>query len=240
MTSSDDEPPDCSEPPKPPCNQSQLGAGVEIRGDSTVADGARIGSYSLIEDSQVGKGAQVGRFCTIRSGSKLADGAVVLDRTEVSGSRIAPNAEVGPNALVEDSVVQSGAKVGPFSRVRADSRIERDAYVGTHAEIKSSVIGPASKVGHFSFIGDAVLGTGVNVGAGAVTANWDGESVQRSEIGDRASIGASTVLVAPLKVGTGARTGAGAVVTRDVPDGATVKGVPARIAAAADSQRGEL
>lgn len=239
MTSSDDEPPDCSEPPKPRRTHSQLGAGVEIRGDSTVDEGASIDSYSLIEDSQVGTGAQVGRFCTIRSGTELADGAVVLDRTEVAGSRIAHDAEVGPNAIVEDSVVESGAKVGPFSRVRAGSRIERDAYVGTHAEIKSSVIGPASKVGHFSFIGDARLGAGVNVGAGAVTANWDGESVRHSEIGDRASIGAGTVLVAPVKMGADARTGAGAVVTRDVPDGATVKGVPARIAVATDRQKGE-
>ena len=236
MTKSDDEPPECSEPPEPRSTHPRLGAGVEIVGDSTVADDATIGAYSLIQDSKVGAGASVGRFCTIKSGSELATGAVVLDRSDVAASRIESGAEVGPNALVEDSVVETDAKVGPFSRVRAGSRIERDAYVGTHAEIKASIIGRASKVGHFSFVGDAVLGAGVNIGAGAVTANFDGESVQQTEIGDEASIGAGTVLIAPVKVGTGARTGAGAVVTRDVPDGATVVGVPARTTAVTDGR----
>ena len=236
MTKSDDEPPECSEPPQPRSAHSKLSAGVEIIGDSTVADDATIGAYSLIQDSTVGAGASVGRFCTIKSGSELAAGAMVLDRSDVSGSRIESGGEVGPNALLEGSVVKTGAKVGPFSRVRAGSRIERDAYVGTHAEIKASAIGRASKVGHFSFVGDAVLGAGVNIGAGAVTANFDGESVQQTEIEDGASIGAGTVLVAPVKVGQGARTGAGAVVTHDVPDGATVMGVPARVAAATDGR----
>lgn len=207
---------------------SSIGAGVQIRGDVRVGAGARIDCYSVIEDSSVGAGAHVGSFCTIRSGSELSDSAVVRDRCDLSGSSVASDAEIGPGALVEDSVVESGGKVGPFSRVRAGSRVGKDAYVGTHAEVKASEIGEGSKVGHFSFIGDAVLGANVNIGAGAVTANYDGTEVQQTVLGDDVSIGAGTMLIAPVRVGDGAKTGAGAVVTKDVAPGETVVGVPAR------------
>ena len=210
---------------------ASIGAGVQIRGSSVVGSGARIDAYTIIEDSEVGAGAEVGSFCTVRCGSDISSGAVLRDRSEVAGSRVAGGCEIGPNALVEDSVVESGAKVGPFSRVRAGSILRDDSYVGTHAEVKASVIGVGSKVGHFSFVGDAELGASVNIGAGAVTANFDGGSIQRTKICEGSSVGAGTVLVAPLTVGSKARTGAGAVVTRDVPAGALVKGVPARLAA---------
>lgn len=211
---------------------ARLGAGVQVRGQARIGSGARIDAYTIIDGSSIGAGAVVGAFCTVRAGSDVAPGAVVRDRSELAGSRIAARCEIGPNALVEDSVVETGAKVGPFSRVRAGSVLQRDAYVGTHAEVKASVIGVGSKVGHFSFIGDCVLGSSVNIGAGAVTANYDGASVQRTGICDGASIGAGTVLVAPVTVGAGARTGAGSVVTRDVPADSLVKGVPARLSAA--------
>ncbi len=210
---------------------ASIGAGVQIRGSSVVGSGARIDAYTIIEDSEVGAGSEIGSFCTVRGGSDISSGAVVRDRSEVAGSRVAGGCEIGPNALVEDSVVESGAKVGPFSRVRAGSILRDDSYVGTHAEVKASVIGVGSKVGHFSFVGDTELGASVNIGAGAVTANFDGESTQRTKICEGSSVGAGTVLVAPLTVGSKARTGAGAVVTRDVPAGALVKGVPARLAA---------
>lgn len=209
---------------------ASIGAGVQIRGKSVIGAGARVDAYTIVDGSEVRAGSEIGSFCTIRAGSEIASGAVVRDRSEVAGSRLAGGSEIGPNALVEDSVVAEGAKVGPFSRVRAGSRLGRDAYVGTHAEVKASVIGVGSKVGHFSFVGDSELCASVNIGAGAVTANYDGERIQRTKICDGASVGAGTVLVAPVTVGCNARTGAGAVVTRDVPAGGLVKGVPARLA----------
>lgn len=208
-----------------------IGFGAQLLGNTVVKAGARVEAYAIIEDSAVGAGAHVGSFSTVRRGSVLEDGAVVLERSDVVASRVEGGAEVGPNAMLEESVLSSGAKVGPFSRVRAGSQIEADAYVGTHAEVKASVIGARAKVGHFSFVGDCELGADVNIGAGAVTANWDGASVQRTQIGTQASIGAGTVMVAPVCIGAGARTGAGAVVVEDVPDGALVMGVPARLAA---------
>jgi bifunctional UDP-N-acetylglucosamine pyrophosphorylase/glucosamine-1-phosphate N-acetyltransferase len=102
-------------------------------------------------------------------------------------------------------------------------------HVGSFAEIVRSRIGPGSAVPHVSYLGDAEVGENVNVGAGTITANYDGEKKNRTEIGDGAFIGVDTMLRAPVKVGRRSRTGAGSVVTKDIPDGATAVGVPARV-----------
>jgi len=101
--------------------------------------------------------------------------------------------------------------------------------LGNYAEVKNSRVGRGSKQHHFSYLGDATLGEGVNIGAGTITANFDGVRKNRTTIGDRAFIGSDTILRAPLTVGEGAYTGAGSVVTRDVPPGKLAVGVPARI-----------
>jgi bifunctional UDP-N-acetylglucosamine pyrophosphorylase/glucosamine-1-phosphate N-acetyltransferase len=101
-------------------------------------------------------------------------------------------------------------------------------HVGNFVEVKASRLGRGTKVGHFSYVGDAEVGEEVNIGAGTVTCNYDGERKNATVIGDGAFVGSDTMLVAPVRLGRGARTGAGAVVTEDVPDGATVAGVPAR------------
>lgn len=208
-----------------------IGAGSHLLGASRVAGGSRIGPNVIIQDSSVGTDVEIQPFSSITEGSEIASNAIVKQRSEVRGSVVASRAEIGPNALVEDSSVASRAKVGPFCRVRAGSMIGADAYVGTQAEVKASRIGRGSKVGHFSFVGDADLGSEVNIGAGSVTANFDGTSVQKTTIEDGVSIGAGCVLVAPLRLGNRARTGAGAVVTRDVAEGDLVLGVPARVKA---------
>ena len=210
-------------------SEAWIGAGSHILGNSHIESHARIGPNVIIEDSKVGSEAIVQPFSSVLDGSDVHSSALVKSRSEIRGSVIASKSEIGPNALVEDSYVAAKAKVGPFCRVRAGSDIGIDAYIGTQAEIKASRIGSGSKVGHFSFVGDAVLGNDVNVGAGSVTANFDGHKVQKTLIENEASIGAGCVLVAPIRLGVGARTGAGAVVTSDVDNGDLVLGVPARV-----------
>jgi bifunctional UDP-N-acetylglucosamine pyrophosphorylase/glucosamine-1-phosphate N-acetyltransferase len=100
--------------------------------------------------------------------------------------------------------------------------------MGNFGEVKNSYLGPGTKMGHFSYIGDATIGPEVNIGAGTITCNFDGQKKNPTEIGAGAFIGSDTMLVAPLKIGEGARTGAGAVVTKDVPDYTLAVGVPAR------------
>ncbi len=134
--------------------------------------------------------------------------------------------------MLEEATLDPGADVGPFSHLRPGARVGRDSHVGNFVEIKDSALGRGVKAGHFSYIGDATVGDGANIGAGAVTANYDGDDKHRTEIGADAFVGSDTVLVAPVRVGKRAKTGAGAVVTRDVPDAETVVGVPAKPVAA--------
>jgi bifunctional UDP-N-acetylglucosamine pyrophosphorylase/glucosamine-1-phosphate N-acetyltransferase len=113
--------------------------------------------------------------------------------------------------------------------LRAGSQIGPHAHIGNYVELKNARLDAGVKAGHFSYLGDTSVGPESNIGAGTVTANFDGANKHRTEIGARAFIGSDTILRAPVRIGDDARTGAGAVVTKDVPPGATVVGVPARI-----------
>jgi bifunctional UDP-N-acetylglucosamine pyrophosphorylase/glucosamine-1-phosphate N-acetyltransferase len=132
-------------------------------------------------------------------------------------------------SVVESSEVGDRARIGPFSHLRPGSVIGPDAEVGNYAEIKNSRLGAGVKQHHASYLGDAEVGAGTNVGAGTITANYDGTRKHRTTIGERVFLGVDTMLRAPVTLGDGARTGAGAVVTHDVPPGSLVVGVPARI-----------
>ncbi len=176
---------------------------------------------------------------------ELAEDVTVHPNTAIRGTtRIGFGSTVGPNAQVIDctvgdrctigsavlvsAVLEQDVHVGHYSHVRPASYLESGVFVGTHAEIKAARIGRDAHVGHFSYVGDAVVGARANIGAGTVTCNYDGTSKHVTVIGDDAFIGSNSLLVAPIQIGAGAVTGAGSVVTHDVPPGDRVIGVPAR------------
>lgn len=171
---------------------------------------------------------------------------VILPNTMVRGDTvIGAGCHLGPNTVVEDSVIgdgcrvvasvveeavmEEGSDVGPFGHLRHGARLGAGAHMGNFGEIKNATLGPGAKMGHFSYLGDADVGAGANIGAGTITCNYDGQRKHRTVIDEGAFVGSDTMLVAPVRVGKGAKTGAGAVVTRDVPDGAVAYGVPARV-----------
>jgi bifunctional UDP-N-acetylglucosamine pyrophosphorylase/glucosamine-1-phosphate N-acetyltransferase len=149
---------------------------------------------------------------------------------------IEEDVEIGPDTVIEpftvirrDVKIGRGCEVGPFTQLRPGTVLEDGAEVGNFVEVKKSRIGRHSKAKHLSYLGDATLGANVNIGAGTITANYDGKNKHATVIEDGAQTGSNTVLVAPVKLGKGAKTGAGAVVVRgEVPPGAVVAGVPAK------------
>jgi bifunctional UDP-N-acetylglucosamine pyrophosphorylase/glucosamine-1-phosphate N-acetyltransferase len=133
------------------------------------------------------------------------------------------NASIGPdtilhaNCVVQNARIGAHCQIGPFTRVRPETRLAAGVHLGNFVEVKNSVIGAGSKANHLTYIGDSEVGSGVNVGAGTITCNYDGANKWRTEIGDRAFIGSGTMLVAPVKVGAGATIGAGSTITDDAP-----------------------
>jgi bifunctional UDP-N-acetylglucosamine pyrophosphorylase/glucosamine-1-phosphate N-acetyltransferase len=157
---------------------------------------------------------------------------------------IGEGCSIGPNAILRDTrvgkrskvlasvlekaVLEDDVDVGPFGHLRKGAHLARGVHMGNFGEVKDSYLGPGTKMGHLSYIGNATIGEGVNIGAGTVTCNFDGVKKHPTEIGAGAFIGSDTMLVAPVKVGEGAHTGAGAVVTKDVPPDTLAVGMPAR------------
>ena len=144
-------------------------------------------------------------------------------------TKIGADCRIGPHVYIEDAKIGDRSDCGPFAKLRPGTEIAEDVHVGSFAELVRTRVGPRSRVPHVSYLGDTDLGADANIGAGTITANFDGEKKNRTQIGDGAFVGVDTMLVAPVKLGKDARTGAGSVVTRDVPDGATAVGVPARV-----------
>jgi bifunctional UDP-N-acetylglucosamine pyrophosphorylase/glucosamine-1-phosphate N-acetyltransferase len=184
-----------------------IDASVEIAPDVT------------IEPNVILRGTtRIGRDTVVRAGSQLVD-ATIGERCTIWAS------------VIEGSKVGDDVKVGPFAHIRPGCDIGDGAEIGNYAEQKATRFGARSKQHHFSYLGDAEIGEDVNIGAGTITANFDGRAKHRTVIGDRAFIGSDTILRAPVTIGEDAVTGAGSVVTRDVPDGMLAVGVPARIRA---------
>ena len=181
----------------------------------------------------------------IEAGVTIGRDTLVMPNTYIQGeTTIGEGCEIGPNAHIRNSRIGNGCKVfmavmegaqleddvdvGPFARLRKGAHLMEHVHMGNFGEVKDSTLGPGVKMGHFSYIGNATIGANTNIGAGTITCNYDGKKKHATEIGVDVFIGSDSMLVAPLKIGDRSRTGAGAVVTKDVPQDTLVVGMPAR------------
>ncbi len=176
---------------------------------------------------RVGPDTEILPGTLLRGQTEIGAGCILGPHTQIVDSRIGDRVRIQHSVLL-GACVEDEATVGPFAYLRPDSRIGRGARVGDFVEIKNSVIGAGAKVPHLSYVGDADVGSRANLGCGTITCNYDGTAKHRTVIGEGAFIGSNTSLVAPVRIGAGAATGAGSVVVRDVPPGILVAGVPAR------------
>src|SRR5690606_7348973 len=143
-------------------------------------------------------------------------------------SKIGHGVSILENCVVADSEIAGNCTVGPMAHLRGKAVMETGAKVGNFVELKKTRLGPGSKASHLTYLGDATIGEKTNIGAGTITCNYDGKNKHETEIGDNVRIGSDTMLVAPVKVGDGAMTGAGSVVIKDVEADSLVVGVPAK------------
>ena len=178
--------------------------------------------------------AHIGMDSVILPNTHIRGKTVIGEGCEIGPNSVAVDSRVGDNcvisaSVVEEAVLESDTRVGPFSHLRAGAYLESGVRIGNFGEIKNSRIGGGTKSGHFSYIGDAEVGSNVNIGAGSITCNFDGEHKHKTTIGDDAFIGCDTMMVAPVSIGERSYTGTGSVVNRDVPADSGAIGAPARI-----------
>jgi bifunctional UDP-N-acetylglucosamine pyrophosphorylase/glucosamine-1-phosphate N-acetyltransferase len=184
---------------------SLVDAGVEIAPDAVIEHG------SMLEGrTRIGSGTHIGPYAIVRD-------TTIGERCRVEA------------AVLEGATLDNDVRIGPYSHLRPGAHLEQGVEMGNFGEVKNARLGKGTKMHHFSYIGDAQVGQRVNIGAGTITLNYDGVRKHRTEIGDDAFIGSDSMLRAPIKIGARAVTGAGSVVTRDVPDDMLAVGMPARI-----------
>jgi bifunctional UDP-N-acetylglucosamine pyrophosphorylase/glucosamine-1-phosphate N-acetyltransferase len=179
-------------------------------------------------------GVQIGMDSTILPNTHIRGTTVIGEGCEIGPNSIVEDSEIGSNctinsSVIEQAILENSVSIGPFSHMRAGAHLESDVHIGNYSEVKNSRIGKGTKSGHFSYLGDAEIGSNVNIGAGTITCNYDGTNKNLTVIEDGAFIGSDTMLVAPVRIGANARTGVGSVVTKDVPAGSSAIGAPARI-----------
>lgn len=169
----------------------------------------------ILPNTYIQNGTTIGNNCILGPGTRIYS-SIVGDDCEIEFS------------VIEESRIEDGVDIGPFSHLRKGAHLGPRVHVGNFGEIKDSYLGEGSKMGHFSYVGNAQIGRDVNIGAGTITCNYDGENKHQTVIKDGVFIGSDSMLVAPLEIGENSITGAGSVVTRDVPADTVVVGVPAR------------
>ena len=183
--------------------------GVTMWSPATIRVGPRveIGPDCVLFPSVLLEGAtKIGRGCVVHQGGWIRD------------SEVGEGAEILPYSVLDQSQVGTDCSVGPFARLRPGTRLENRAKVGNFVEVKNSLLKEGAKASHLTYLGDATIGEEANIGAGVVTCNYDGAAKHRTEVGARAFIGSDTMLVAPVRVGAGATTAAGSVITKNVPE----------------------
>ncbi|MCB1009170.1 MAG: bifunctional UDP-N-acetylglucosamine diphosphorylase/glucosamine-1-phosphate N-acetyltransferase GlmU [Acidobacteria bacterium] len=175
----------------------------------------------LVEESvEVGVDSVVHADVTLLGSTNVGAGVVLHAGAWLRDTTVDDNSVIEPYSVLDGATVGRDCRVGPFARLRPGAVLDDGARVGNFVEVKNARLGAGAKANHLAYLGDAHVGEGANIGAGVVTCNYDGVAKHRTEIGARAFVGSDTMLVAPVKVGDDATTGAGSVITRDVPDGA--------------------
>ena len=187
-----------------------------MRSGVTLADPAR---FDVRGEIQAGADSFIDINGVFEGRVDLGTGVKIGPNCVIRNATIGDDVEILANCVIDDARIGSACRIGPFARIRPDSNLDEHVHIGNFVEVKKSRIAAGSKVNHLSYIGDTHMGSGVNVGAGTITCNYDGANKHLTEIGDDVFIGSDTQLVAPVKVGDGATIGAGTTVTRDVPAG---------------------
>ncbi len=179
-------------------------------------------------EAQIGRDTVIFPNVSIEGTSEIGDGCTIRAGTRITNSKVGHGVEILDNCVITDSEIGSQCTVGPMAHLRGKAKMEEKAKVGNFVELKKTILGRGSKASHLTYLGDATIGEKTNIGAGTITCNYDGKNKHSTTIGNNVRIGSDTMLVAPIKVGDGAVTGAGSVVTKDVEANKLVVGAPAR------------
>jgi bifunctional UDP-N-acetylglucosamine pyrophosphorylase/glucosamine-1-phosphate N-acetyltransferase len=180
-------------------------------------------------EAQIGRDTIIHPNVTIEGKTVIGEGCLILAGARITNSRLGDNVTVKDHSIIVDSQIESNCSVGPFAHLRMNALLEEKATVGNFVEVKKSRLKRGAKAMHLTYLGDATIGERTNIGAGTVTCNYDGVNKHETIVEDDVKIGSDTMLVAPVRVGARSKTGAGSVVTRDVPPDSLVAVVPAEV-----------
>jgi bifunctional UDP-N-acetylglucosamine pyrophosphorylase/glucosamine-1-phosphate N-acetyltransferase len=185
-----------------------------------MAEGVTIhdpGSVYVEPSVRIGRDTVIRPNCYLRGETVIGEGCRIGPQVEIVDSQVGNRVQIRFCTMITESRIADEAIVGPFSHLRPNCQLEKGAKIGNFVEVKKSRIGPGTKANHLAYIGDSEVGAGVNIGAGAITCNYDGFHKHRTIIEDGVFVGSNTALVAPIKLGKGSSVGAGTTVTKDVP-----------------------